>query len=62
MPTTGSHTFNVQDYGAIGNGIADDTAAFLAALGAARTSVGYGIASAKYIPAGTYVVTQALVL
>jgi hypothetical protein len=43
---------NVLDFGAIGNGIADDTAAFQAAINAGRSI---------YIPAGTYVITTIFV-
>jgi len=38
---------NVLDYGAVGNGVADDTAAFNAAIAASK---------AVYVPAGTYIV------
>jgi hypothetical protein len=44
---------NVLDYGAVGNGVADDTAAFTAAL-AASTSV--------YVPPGNYLITDNLTL
>jgi hypothetical protein len=42
-------TFNVLDFGAVGDGVADDTAAIQAALTAAG-------GNALYIPAGTYLV------
>ena len=50
--TTG--LFNVMDYGAVGNGIADDTLAFKAAI-AAATSGGV-----IYAPTGTYKITANL--
>lgn len=43
---------NVLDYGAVGNGVADDTAAIVAALAAANSTV--------YMPAGTYRVSTNL--
>jgi hypothetical protein len=43
-----------QDYGAVGNGVADDTAALQAALTAA------GTAGTLYIPAATYAISSAL--
>lgn len=43
---------NVLDYGAVGNGVADDTAALVAALGATTSGV--------YMPAGTYRVSSNL--
>ena len=46
---------NVKDFGAIGNGIADDTAAFQTALAASQNRV-------LYLPAGTYVISQSLYL
>jgi hypothetical protein len=50
----GVAVFNVKDYGAIGNGIADDTAAIRAAIAASVTSGGGTI----YFPNGTYIVSQ----
>jgi hypothetical protein len=44
---------NVKDFGAVGDGVADDTAAIQAAINA-----GYG--KAVYIPAGTYFVTSTI--
>ena len=50
---------NVRDYGAIGDGVSDDSIAFQAALAAAQARSG-----AAYVPAGTnpYVIGTALVL
>lgn len=46
----GSGATNARDYGAIGDGVADDTAALQAALAAAQASA----ARCLYIPAGVY--------
>jgi len=55
----GQQTFNVFNYGAVGNGVADDTAAIQAALDAAHT---YGLSIAPgygtvVIPPGSYKIT-----
>lgn len=47
---------SVKDYGAIGNGVADDTAAIQAAISAAQ-SIGRGCV---YLPSGVYKVTSTL--
>jgi hypothetical protein len=51
-------TFNVKSatYGAIGNGVADDTAAFTSAITAACAAGGGTI----YVPAGTYLLTPTI--
>ena len=49
-------THNVRDYGAVGDGITDDTAALRAALLAAKVAGG----GVVFMPAGTYVVTSTL--
>jgi hypothetical protein len=46
---------NVKDFGAVGNGVTNDTAAFAAAI-AAVASTGQSI----YVPAGTYIIGSAL--
>ena len=46
-------TVSVKDFGAVGDGVTDDTAAIQAALAAAAGST-------VYVPAGTYVVTSTL--
>lgn len=53
---------NVKDYGAIGNGIADDTAAINAALAASDGGVDspFGKSRIVYLPLGTYLVTSPL--
>lgn len=47
------HWFNVMDYGAVGDGVVDDTAAIQSAI-AAMVAAGGGIV---YLPIGTYLVT-----
>jgi hypothetical protein len=51
------HSFNVKDFGAIGNGIADDTIAIKAAVAAA--SVAGGVV---YAPAGKYRLSETVVI
>lgn len=57
---------NVLDYGAIGDGVTDNSAAILAAATAARTAetdgTGRTIAKALYFPAGKYVIQSAIEL
>jgi hypothetical protein len=48
-------TVSVKDFGAIGNGVANDTSAIQAALTAAS-----GASWALYFPSGTYIITAAL--
>ncbi len=50
---------NVKDYGAIGDGVANDTAAFLNALDYLSNTLGKGL---LYCPPGTYKITQQLVI
>jgi hypothetical protein len=52
-PATNS-TYNVRDYGAIGDGVADDTAAIQAAINACSASGARG--GMVYLPVGTYLV------
>jgi hypothetical protein len=47
---------NVKDFGAVGNGVTDDTAALQAAINAAQTRGGSG----AFVPRGTYKTTSAL--
>ncbi len=54
--STTSIPINVKDYGAIGNNIADDTAAFNAAFNVATSSLRRSI----YIPTGTYRITSTI--
>ena len=57
---------NVLDYGAVGDGVTDNSAAILAAAVAARTAqtdgTGRTIAKALYFPAGVYVIQSAIEL
>lgn len=50
LPTTSGPRFNVRDFGARGDGMADDTAAIQAAINAAPNG-----GSTIYFPAGTYI-------
>jgi len=51
--------FNVKDYGAVGNGVADDTAAIQAAIEAARMQTGKR-GGTVLIPAGKYMISAPL--
>jgi hypothetical protein len=48
---------SVKDFGAVGDGVADDTAAIQAALDATSTA---GVSTTVYVPAGTYKTTATL--
>ena len=50
--------FNVLSYGATGNGVTDDTAAFTAAISAAKSGNHCGV----YVPMGRYVISSTLTL
>ena len=52
-------TVSVKDYGAVGDGVTDDTAAIQAAINACASTVAQG-AKAVYLPAGEYKITSAL--
>jgi hypothetical protein len=56
VPTGVLPTFNVKNFGAKGNGIANDTAAFTAAI-AAKDAAGGGVIA---IPLGTYILSSAI--
>ncbi len=53
-PTIPGNSINVKNYGAIGNGVADDTAAFRAAIAAATSGKTIGV------PAGTYKISSTI--
>lgn len=48
--------YNVRDYGAVGNGVADDTSAIQATINAAVAASG----GVVFVPAGTYILTSGL--
>lgn len=50
----GATRLNVKDFGALGNGTADDHAAIMKAYGAAKAAAANGTSSEVYFPAGTY--------
>lgn len=50
-------SFNVYDFGAVGDGVADDTAAFQAALDAIKAS---DTTCSLWVPAGTYLISDTL--
>lgn len=51
---------SVKDFGAVGNGVTDDTAAIQAAVNACSNNVGYGT-PALYLPSGVYKITAPIV-
>ncbi len=57
--TTEAGFYDVKDYGALGNGTADDTAAIKAAIAAAQANAYGGVV---YLPIGQYVVSSPLVV
>jgi len=57
-PATVSNVINVRDFGAVGDGVADDTAAIQRAIDAATTPQGGEL----FIPAGKYRITKTLLL
>lgn len=58
MAQTSIADISVKDYGATGNGVTDDTAAFQNALAAAQSLKQNGV----YVPMGKYVITASLTL
>lgn len=57
-----SQKMNVKDYGAVGNGVNDDTPAFLAAIShAGKTFAARKMNSIVYVPAGTYLISSSLI-
>lgn len=64
---TNSGLFNVKSYGAIGDGVVDDTAAFQSAIVAAQSTVATPntytpVSNVVYIPFGTYKITSTLLI
>lgn len=51
---------NVQDYGAVGNGVTDDTVAIQAALDAVASKSASNIGGTVFLPSGNYLVTAPL--
>lgn len=51
--------YNVRDFGARGDGVANDTAPLQAALAAANANAGGGVV---YLPAGTYYLDQTMLV
>jgi Pectate lyase superfamily protein len=58
LAQTGLNDLNVQAYGAVPNGVTDDTAAFQNAIAAAESGTNNGI----YVPMGNYVISSTLTL
>ncbi len=58
LAQTGLNDLNVQAYGAVPDGVTDDTAAFQNAIAAAETGTNNGI----YVPMGNYVISSTLTL
>lgn len=56
-PTTSALAFNVKDYGAVGNGIADDTLSIQNAVNAAQVKGGI-----VFIPCGLYSISSAITI
>jgi hypothetical protein len=62
-PGTITYVANVRDYGAVGDGVTDDTDAINAAITAANTIAGSDVlGSAIYFPPGRYIVTETFTL
>lgn len=56
LQTKLNFVINVKDYGALGDGTTNDTAAFTSAITAATSSTMSGTTKVVYIPAGTYII------
>src|SRR5215813_4407497 len=55
-----SGTLNVKDFGAVGDGVHDDTQAFAAALAATSDPIEYWHVRIVYVPEGTYLVSDTI--
>ena len=53
---------NVLDYGAVGDGVANDTVAIQAAITAAAQTVGGATGAVVYFPTGTYLISETITL
>jgi hypothetical protein len=62
MPARLSDFQNVKDYGAVGNGIADDTAAINSAIRALTSGWSNGLCGTIYFPPGNYLVSSPLLI
>jgi hypothetical protein len=54
--TSGGYVYNVKNFGAVGDGVADDTVAVNAAIAALLTAYTAGYGSVLYFPSGIYLV------
>lgn len=65
VETGTGHFFNVKDFGAMGDGVTDDTDAIQRAIDAAEKDFYYVFAGSKgtvYLPAGTYKITKQILV
>jgi hypothetical protein len=63
VPDRFAEVLNVKDYGAVGNGVTDDTAAVQAAINAAlalRSQSGMTVGATVFFPRGEYLITSSL--
>jgi hypothetical protein len=54
--------FNVLDYGAVGDGVANDTVAIESAITAASAAVGGATGAVVYFPTGTYLISNTITM
>lgn len=55
-------TVSVKDFGAVGDGVANDTVAIEAAIAYAATAQGGAIGNSVYFPTGTYLISNTIVM
>ena len=55
-------TVSVKDFGAVGDGVADDTAAIQAAIVYAQSVIGLQIGMEVFLPTGTYLISSKIIL